>query len=140
MKDVRTKLKIERLSSMSRERAESVVKYLEVIAHDRNLEPPAGGWVGRHKDTLVASANGRIIGSVTVQIFPTIEPLVLDDSMASRAILEPLVRRAEGYIQGQGYDEYVVMLDEKAAASWRDYVTRGGEEHAVSGDLVVREL
>jgi len=142
MRELRKHLRIEALSRMSVERRNAILPELEQMAESRDIEAPAGAWVGPFKETLVATVNGIVVGSVTVQTIPVLEPVLLDagSDPANAALLEPLLRRAEGFAQALGHDEVFAILSEGSPDAYMNAITRDGEEKTSSVLLVCREL
>jgi len=145
--ETRNEIRVERLSTMHRERRDAILMELERIVNQEGaVAPPAGSWAGQNKDTLVATLHGRVLGSVTIQTVPMIEPLNWDHknedvgpALKSFSI-RLLLQRAEGFLQAQGYDECYGFVEESTPESYKSALTRNGHTPQKRGVLFQRDL
>lgn len=122
-RQLRANLRTEFLSQLRGATLADRLEQLERIAWEADVEPPAAGWVGTEKDTMLLLLGGRVVAGLTIQKVPFLDPLVLQpDTPWPALVLEVARNRAEGVLKAQGCDEYMVSIPEEMAETWHKYV------------------
>ena len=124
-RQVRSNLRAELLSRMHKERLEATLLRLEHLVAERDDVDiaPEAGWVGNGKDTLCIFLGGQLVAALVIQNLPMLDPLVLRRDIAWPALVLEYARlRAEGLLQGQGFDEYFVGVPSDYDGDWHKYL------------------